>query len=105
MRIEFDGPIAVLRGSLSKSSEYYYKVQNGKNIMARKPRRTKKSEAYKQSAKAKSSQEHFKQLSLMAQEVLHTNLLRARYEREWKKQKKYSTLRGYVMHCLAQTKQ
>lgn len=103
MKVEFIGPIEVMRGSLSKGSEYYYKVQNGKNIIAHKPRRTAKMEAALQSPAAQARRERFAHINRMAAEVMGTKALREQYMLQYNKQKKYATLRGFIAHCISQT--
>lgn len=101
MEMILNGPICSLRGSIGKDSDYYMKVQNGKNIMAHKPRATAKSAAAHRTPKAKAQQSRFAQLSRMAHEILGTKELRSAYEQGFIKQKQYPTLRGYIMHCLS----
>ena len=38
-KVEFIWPIAGVRGSLSKQSEVYFRVMNGKTFLCRKPKR------------------------------------------------------------------
>lgn len=103
MKVTFFGPIEALRGSLSKDSEFYYKVQNGKTIVAHKPRRTPKSIAASTSSAAITRQQRFALINRIAAEVLHTEALREQYLQQFRKQKQYATLRGYIAHCISQS--
>lgn len=103
MKVTFTTPIAAIHGTLSKSSPFYYKVQYGKTILARKPQRTKKSIAASTSPAARSRQQRFADLCRMATEILSTTTLRAAYEQRFLQQKQYATLRGFIIHSLSQS--
>lgn len=102
MELTLYGPISCLRGSIGKDSDYYMKVQNGKNILAHKPRPTAKSVAAQHTPMAQARQQRFAQLCRMAHEIMGTQELRSAYEEGFCKQKQYVTLRGYIMHCLSE---
>ena len=102
-RVELSGPIASMRGTLSKESGLCFRVINGKTYAFRKPgwqgeelhglRRPVPRPATK---KQMSQQEVFKQSQEMTKAVMGCAGLRRVYEAQWKRQKKYVTLRGYV---------
>lgn len=102
MKVTFIGPIAAIRGSLSKDSDVYFKQQYGKTVLAHKPRRTAKYVQAMNSPKAKAIQNRFTAINRMAAEIMKTTVLRESYEQAFRQQKNYTTLRGYIVHCLSQ---
>lgn len=102
-RVELNDLIANVRGSLSKESGLCFQVRNGKTIVSRKAGWEERSNGryVKRPAKPltkpqKSQQERFKQAQEMCKAIMDCAGLRSVYEEQWKRQKKYVTLRGYV---------
>lgn len=88
-------------GSLSKDSPYYYRCENGKTILCRKPTLTPKWQKSKQSAGALQRQEKFKKMVQMTHKILAAPTLRQVYEERYRKEGKGKTLQGFVMSVVA----
>ena len=107
--IKLCAPIAEIRGQLGKGSDVYFIQRNGKTFMCHRHkeangypvRKTPDNSVVREPSKAQvSKQERFAEVHKMVAEVMATTTLREQYEREWAKQKKYATLRGYIFHRL-----
>jgi len=102
--------IREIHGSLSKDSAYYYRrTPSGKTIVCMKPgcraprvpeptpeqiaeqRQKAITEAQRQ------RRERFARVQQVASEIMATQHLRSVYMLQWRKQKKYPTLRGYIV--------
>lgn len=97
MKTNLIGCIATLSGSLGKNSEWYACTRNGKTYLCHKPRRTMRQSQYLTSPKAVRSRERFIQAQAVTQEIMRTTVLRERYERLFNQQRRYKTLRGFIM--------
>ena len=105
-RVELNGLIASLRGSLSKESDVYFRVINGKTYMFRKPgrepgggncvRRVTKPISKSAMERKIALQQRFKETQEMARGVMRCEALKRVYERQWRQQTKYKTLFGYI---------
>lgn len=108
--VTFSGPIQYMVGSISKDSPYYYRrTPSGKIAVCKKagyrapkePELTAEqiAEIKKKAATAeqKKRRERFARALKMVQEIMATTHLKAVYQAQWRKQKKYATLRGYIM--------
>lgn len=103
-RVEILPQFGIVRGSLSKNSEYYirYNEQTHRHTICKKPQRTPKSIAANQTPSARQTQANFKSAMAYALQVLADPNRKQRYLEEWKKGKisrKFGTLRGYIVHC------
>ena len=108
-RVELNDLIANVRGSLSKESGLCFRVINGKTYMSRKPGweergigKWKKPVRKPQTKQQLTQQERFKQAHEMCKAIFGCDGLRKAYEAQWKSQKKYVTLRGYVFAKMMQ---
>lgn len=102
MTVTFENSlIQSVSGSLSKNSPYYYRCENGKTILCRKPTLTKKWQKAKQSAGALQRQEKFKKMVQITHEILAAPTLRQVYEERYKKEGKSKTLQGFVMSIVS----
>lgn len=102
MKVTFENPlIQSVRGSLSKNSPYYYRCENGKTILCRKPTLTEKWQKAKQSPGALQRQEKFKKMVQMTHEILAAPTLRQVYEERYKKEGKGKTLQGFIMSVVS----
>jgi len=108
-RVELNDLLANVRGSLSKESGMCFRVINGKTYMYRKPGweergvgKWKKPARKPVTKPQQTQQERFKQAQEMCHAILGCAGLRNVYEAQWKTQKKYVTLRGYVFAKMMQ---
>lgn len=80
MEAKIEYPFAAIRGALDLKGQYYARLLNGKCVIQRKPNR----------------KNHIPTPS----EIANQQRFIAKYAAAWRKQKKYSTLRGFIFHCL-----
>jgi hypothetical protein len=90
--VKFSSPVCGLRGTFSKESGVYYKMVNGRTFVCRKGV-TRKA---KVTAEQKTYMEKFRSAAAMCNEIMRTEELRKMYQKKWRSQSKYKTLRGYV---------
>ena len=105
-RVELNDLVQSVRGSLSKESDVCFRVINGKTYMFRKPgrepdgggrvRRVAKPMSKSAMERKIALQQRFKEAQEMKRGIMSCAALRRVYERQWRKQKKYPTLAGYI---------
>ena len=108
--VTFSDLIHEIHGSLGKDSAFYYRRNaSGKVSVCMKPGHrapkpptfTPEQIAEQKMKAATEAQKRRQQLFIRAQqitkEIMATTELKALYQERWRKQKKYPTLRGYVM--------
>lgn len=93
MKVILSDLISSLSGTIDGIT---YVTRNGKTF-AYKRRPT---QPRKHLPQAIAAQNRFALVQKQTTEILHSTFLKAKYEAEWKKQKRYPTLRGYIFHCL-----
>ena len=91
--IRFNGMIASISGSIGKDSKTYFRTQNGKTYLCKKPKRS----AVRSISKTEEDNRAcFKQAQKMVKEIYQLPALLAHYSAGYARQKKYRTLRGYI---------
>ena len=99
--VKFTGPVTGLKGALSKSSGMYFRMVNGKTYLCRKgqcaSKKAANSSAQKTADRQQINKERFRKANALCNEIMHTEQLKEWYSKKWRMQKKYPTLRGYVM--------
>lgn len=93
MKVVLKAPFQNASGSLGNLT---FRTINGQTYVFHKasPRTTPATPA------ERTIRDKFKAVTQQTTEVMHTTHLRAKYAAAWRKQKKYSTLRGFIFHCL-----
>ena len=98
--VKFNSPIEGLKGMLSKDSEMYFRMVNGKTYLCRKSvkkvRREGVGSKQRVTEQQRINRERFKKALAMCNEIMHSELWLSEYRKRWKSQHKYATLRGYV---------
>lgn len=108
MEVQLAYPIAAVHGMLDKKSDYYLTTRNGKTYLRHRPRKTAKVKKAMKSPKVINQRERFKAITQLVTEVMHSQALKAHYEKMFREQLKsrkkprYSTLRGFVFGQFSQ---
>ena len=95
-QVTLTGPITGLRGTLSKKSGYYFRIVNGKTYLYKKSQKPTPKKAKVPTQVQKTQQELFRQATAMSIEIMKTEHLLSVYTKEWKAQKRYKSLHGYI---------
>jgi len=97
-KVELLGPLASMSGMISKESEVYFRTCRGKTYLCKRPVPAAKVKGQKNKLTdaQQSHQEVFRQAMEMTQDIMKSANLRRVYETQWRRQKKYVTLRGFV---------
>lgn len=88
--------IGQIRGKLSKDSNIYFYVRNGKQYIGH----SSESKPYNPTPNQQRVTGNFKSAVAFVKQVMNDPNMKASYTKQWKaKLPKFSTLRGYIIHC------
>lgn len=95
-RAELIPSIGLMRGKLSKDSNIYFYVRNGKQYIGHSPQ----PRAYNPTTNQQRATTDFKSAAAFVKQVMNDPNMKTSYTKQWKaKLPKFSTLRGYIIHC------
>lgn len=92
-KIDYQDPIKAVHGKLSKESDVVYKELNGTTYASKFTKSNKEP-----TAAQIAQQEKFKQATAKVAEIMQDIDKLTPYREEWRKQKKYTTLRGFIFN-------
>ncbi len=97
MKVVFSDMIQSMSGTINGVT---YVTRNGKTFAYMREPKSSRTKAKPATPAERTIRDKFKAVTQQTTEVMHTTHLRAKYAAAWRKQKKYSTLRGFIFHCL-----